>query len=81
MPRFVELQHQCMEYAKEKEINRLDNEIEKTRAMLTKFVLKLDFNERFKKSEQDIWEELGTKMEKKSIERKFEVMDATAENE
>ena len=55
MPRFLELQHQCMDYANQKEIVRLDEEIEKTRAMLTKFVLKLDFNEKFKRVEQEIW--------------------------
>lgn len=70
-----------MEYANQKEVVRLDEEIEKTRAMLTKFVLKLDFNEKFKRVEQEIWEELATKMEKRSIERKFDLLEQSEENE
>lgn len=70
-----------MEYASQKEVIRLDEEIERTRAMLTKFVLKVEYNERTKKMEQDSWEALATKMEKKSIERKFDLLEQTAETE
>ena len=47
MPKFIELQHQCMEYAHQKEIVRVDKENEKTRAMLTKFPLKTNVQEKF----------------------------------
>lgn len=70
-----------MDYANQKEVTRLDEEIEKTRLMLTKFVLKLDFNEKFKRVEQEIWEELATKMEKKSIERKFDHIEQSSDQE
>jgi len=81
MPKFIELQHQCMEYAKQTEIERVDDEIEKTRYMLTKFLLKTDFNEKFKKTEAEIWEELATKMEKKIFDRKIEAFEVEADTE
>ena len=71
IPKFLELTHQVMDKADEKQIPRLDEEIEKTRAMLTKFLLKTDFNERFKKTETEIWEELHLKQEKQAYERKM----------
>lgn len=69
MPKFIELQHQCMDYASNKEITRINEENEKTRLMLAKFVLKIDFIEKFKKTESDIWQELETKMVKKDFDR------------
>ena len=53
-----------MDLAHKREIIRLDDEIEKTRAMLVKFSLKTDVSEKFRKVEQDIWEELALKLEK-----------------
>jgi len=44
-----------MDYASNKEITRINEENEKTRLMLAKFVLKIDFIEKFKKTESDIW--------------------------
>ena len=52
-----------MDLAHKKEIVRLDDDIEKTRAMLVKFALKTDMNEKFRKVEQEIWEELRLKLE------------------
>ena len=72
MPKFLELQHQCMDYADKKDIDRLDTEIEKTNQKMTKFVLKTDVSEKFKKVEKEIWEELSLKLEKKTFERKFD---------
>mmetsp|Transcript_9060 Transcript_9060/g.12313 ORF Transcript_9060/g.12313 Transcript_9060/m.12313 type:complete len:94 (+) Transcript_9060:62-343(+) len=39
---------------------------------MTKFVLKTDVSEKFKKVEKEIWEELALKLEKKTFERKFD---------
>ena len=79
MPKFIELQHQCMDYAHQKEVVRLDDEIDKTRQMLTKFVLKTDYTEKFRKVETEIWEELSLKMEKKIFDRKFEHFEMEAD--
>lgn len=68
MPKFIELQHQCMEYASNKEIVRIDEESEKTKLMLTKFVMKTDFTEKLRKTETELWEELATKMMKKDFD-------------
>jgi hypothetical protein len=81
MPKFIELQHQCMEYAKQVEIVRVDEEIEKTRYMLTKFLLKTDFNEKFKRTEAEIWEELATKIETKIFDRKIEAFEVEGATE
>mmetsp|Transcript_9061 Transcript_9061/g.12315 ORF Transcript_9061/g.12315 Transcript_9061/m.12315 type:complete len:151 (+) Transcript_9061:680-1132(+) len=72
MPKFIELQHQCMDYADKKEIVRLDNEFDRSNQKMTKFVLKTDVSEKFKKVEKEIWEELALKLEKKTFERKFD---------
>ena len=72
MPKFLELQHQCMDYALQTEIERVDEEMEKTRNMLTKFVLKTDYTERLKKMETEIWEELAIKLEKKVFDRRIQ---------
>ncbi len=64
MPKFVELQHQCMDYAHQKEVVRIDKYNDETREMLKKFSLKTDVMEKFKKIETEIWEELSLKMEK-----------------
>mmetsp|Transcript_13803 Transcript_13803/g.17467 ORF Transcript_13803/g.17467 Transcript_13803/m.17467 type:complete len:151 (+) Transcript_13803:675-1127(+) len=72
MPKFVELQHQCMDYADKKEIVRIDNEFDRSNQKMTKFVLKTDVSEKFKKVEKEIWEELALKLEKKTFERKFD---------
>ena len=61
-----------MDYADKKDIDRLDNDVEKTNQKMTKFVLKTDVSEKFKKVERDIWEELSLKLEKKTFERKFD---------
>ena len=63
-PQFMDLQHQCMDYALKTEIVRIDKEIEQTREMLKKFVLKTDFSERMGQLEREIWEELDKKQEK-----------------
>ena len=81
MPKFIELQHTCMDLAHKKEIVRLDEEIEKTRAMLVKFPLKTDVNEKFRKVETEIWEELALKEEKATFERKIEHFENEAEIE
>ena len=56
MPKFMELKHQCMDYALQTEIERVDEDIDKTRNMLTKFVQKVDYNERFRKIETELYE-------------------------
>ena len=61
-----------MDYAHQKEIVRVDKSVEETRSMLAKFILKTDVQERFKKVETEIWEELASKMEKKIFDRKFD---------
>jgi len=57
-----------MEYASNKEIVRIDEESEKTKLMLTKFVMKTDFTEKLRKTETELWEELATKMMKKDFD-------------
>ena len=47
--------------------------------MLTKFVLKIDYSEKFRKVEAEIWEELSLKMEKKTFDRKFENFEIEAD--
>jgi len=42
MPKFVELQHQCMDYPDKKEIVRLDKESEKTNLKMLKFIPRAD---------------------------------------
>lgn len=81
MPKFLELQHTCMDLAHKKEIVRLDDEIEKTRNMLVKFALKTDVNEKFRKVEQELWEELALKQEKTVFDRKIEHFENEAEIE
>lgn len=61
-----------MDKAESKEIVRLDEQIEITRAMLTKFVLKNDYLEKFRKVETEIWDELATKLEKNDFNRKID---------
>ena len=70
-----------MDYAQIKDIKRVDEEIEKTRAMLTKFVLKTDFSEKFRKTETEIWESMATKMEKKVFDRKIESIEHDMDKE
>ena len=70
-----------MDLAHKKEIVRLDDEIEKTRAMLVKFALKTDVNEKFRKMETELWEELALKLEKTVFERKIEHFENEAEVE
>ena len=70
-----------MDLAHKKEIVRLDEEIEKTRAMLVKFALKTDVNEKFRKMETELWEELALKLEKNVFERKIEHFENEAEIE
>ena len=65
MPKFIELQHQCMDYAEKKEIIRIDQEFEKIKKRLGTFVLRVDVSEKFRKIEKEIWEELALKLEKK----------------
>ena len=81
MPKFLELQHTCMDLAHKKEIVRLDDEIEKTRNMLVKFALKTDVNEKFRKVEQELWEEIALKQEKTVFDRKIEHFENEAEIE
>ena len=81
MPKFIELQHQCMDYAQQKEIIRLDEDIQKTREMLVKFVLKTDFQEKFRKTETEIWEELATKMEKTNFDRTIQSIENDSKEE
>ena len=68
----MELKHQCMDYALQTEIERVDEDIDKTRNMLTKFVQKVDYNERFRKIETELYEQLNSKLETKIFERKIE---------
>ena len=70
-----------MEYAQSSEIERLDGEIDKTKNYFVKFALKVDVSERFQKIEQDFWEEMATKLEKKVFDRKVEAIEVTADKE
>ena len=70
-----------MDLAHKREIIRLDDEIEKTRAMLVKFSLKTDVSEKFRKVEQDIWEELALKLEKQVFDRKIETFETDSDLE
>ena len=74
MPKFIELQHQCLEYADKKEIHRLDDDIEKTREGLKKFVFKTDYTERISKVESELWKELALKVEKTTFKNKIEYL-------
>lgn len=65
-----------MDKAEQKEIVRLDEQIEITRAMLTKFVLKNDYLERFRKVETEIWDNLATKLEVNVFNRKIDTFEA-----
>ena len=67
-----------MEYAQSSKIERLDGEIDKTKNYFVKFALKVDVSERFQKVEQDLWEEMTTKLEKKVFDRKVEAIEVTA---
>jgi len=49
--------------------------------MLAKFILKTDVQERFKKVETEIWEELATKMEKRIFDRKFDHFEQEQEKQ
>ena len=42
MPKFVELQHQCMDYADKKDIARLDKEDEKMKMQMTRYIARVD---------------------------------------
>ena len=81
MPKFIELQHQCLDYANQKEIVRLDEDLERTRQQFTKFVYKTDYIEKIKKVETEVWEELSLKVEKTTFDRKFEYMTEDIEKE
>ena len=70
MPKFTELQHQCMEFADKKEIQRIDKEIDKVGRETKRYVLKAEVQERFRKVEKEVWEELSIKLEKNTFERK-----------
>jgi len=70
-----------MDYAHQKEIVRVDKSVEETRSMLAKFILKTDVQERFKKVETEIWEELASKMEKKIFDRKFDHFEQEQEKQ
>ena len=68
-----------MDLAHKREIIRLDDEIEKTRAMLVKFALKTDVSEKFRNVEHEIWEELALKLEKTVFDRKIEYFETDAD--
>ena len=70
-----------MDLAHKREIIRLDDEIEKTRAMLVKFALKTDVSEKFRKVETEIWEELALKLEKTVFDRKIETFEIETDTE
>lgn len=74
MPKFIELQHQCLEYANQKEIHRLDDDIEKTREGLKKFVFKTDYTEKIHKVETELWMELALKVEKSAFANKVDYL-------
>ena len=78
-PQFMELQHQCMDYALKTEIVRIDKEKEQTREMMKKFVLKPDFSERMGQLEREIWEELDKKQDKAIFSKKFEQYEHDSE--
>ena len=60
-----------MEFADKKEISRIDKEIDKVGRETKRFVLKAEVQERFRKVEKEIWEELSIKLEKSVFDRKF----------
>jgi len=61
-----------MEFADRKEISRLDKELEKGALAAKKFVLKAEVQEKLRKVEKEIWEELALKLEKETFVRKFD---------
>ena len=81
MPKFVELQHQCMDYADKKDIARLDKEDEKMKMQMTRYIARVDVQEKFKKMEKEVWEELAIKLEKKTFERKIESFEQDRETQ
>lgn len=68
MPKFIELQHMCLDFADKTEIIRLDKLIEDTEKKLKRFAVKTDVTERFRKMEKEIWEEMNKKIETASVE-------------
>ena len=70
LPKFMELSRECQSYAKQTEIERVEEEISRTNQALTKFILKTDVQEKFNKMEKEIWEELSTKCKTDTYEKR-----------
>ena len=62
MPKFMDLQRDCQLFALQTEIERIDEELEKTNNYQTKFILKTDVSEKLNKMEKEVWTELATKL-------------------
>ena len=59
-----------LDCAHKKEIVRLDDDVEKTNAKFINYALKNEVLEKFRKTEQEIWEELALKLERTNFENK-----------
>jgi len=68
-----------MDYAEKKDITRLDQADEKINLKMTKFIARVDVQEKFRKLEKELWEELALKLEKKTFDRKIEGFEAERE--
>ena len=60
-----------LDCAHKKEIVRLDDDVEKTNAKFINYALKNEVLEKFRKTEQEIWEELALKLERTNFENKI----------
>ena len=68
-----------MDYAEKKDVTRLDQADEKINLKMTKFIARVDVQEKFRKLEKELWEELALKLEKKTFDRKIEGFEAERE--
>ena len=67
-----------LDCAHKKEIVRIDDDVEKTNANFINYALKNEVQEKFRKTEQEIWEELALKLERTNFENKVkELVDET----
>ena len=65
--KFTDLQHQCLEYALQTELEKIDKNMEKNIESQSRFAVKNDVNERFNKIEKELWTELALKIEKRTV--------------